>query len=390
MRVRKLYNEGGQVASTILQQLGGANRLHAMTGAYNFMNLGNGLSFKIKNQRANYIKITLNSMDLYDVEVGRIRGFTYKVVAEGQGLYSDQLKPFIEKATGMYLTFGRGFANGGMISVNTDDGEVLKYKIDTDEKSIEVDEATKQYLSDIVLVMNKDFRKLNDTYIFWYDEMSDEDIEELEEVFQTSLTKYSDGGNINIDEEYGYDDSRWYVIEDGFMIKGGIRKPAAIKIAEVLAKKNPNKKYSVIWIEDYESDETDERGFYAKGGKVKKKRAKFQDKVDSISERLEGTKVPKRLRKDYGAKYDSDEANEAARRIAGAQLRDMKMARGGGVWGVNVYVLRNWSESKPKRWNRMNMREMPVEEARKFAIPYIKAYGAENVYIGAKRNYSRY
>ena len=54
MRVRKLYNDGGEIATTILQQLGGANRLHAMTGAYNFVNRGNGLSFKIKNQRANY------------------------------------------------------------------------------------------------------------------------------------------------------------------------------------------------------------------------------------------------------------------------------------------------------------------------------------------------
>lgn len=95
---------GGQVAQTILQQLGGANRLNAMTGAYNFYDIGDGLSFKIKNQRANYIKIKLNGMDLYDVEVGRIRGNTYKVVAEQDNLYFDQLKPFIEKATGMYLS----------------------------------------------------------------------------------------------------------------------------------------------------------------------------------------------------------------------------------------------------------------------------------------------
>lgn len=88
------------------------------------------------------------------------------------------------------------YAQGGMITVKTDDGEVLKYKIDTDEKSIEVDEATKQYLSDIVLVLNRDFRKLNNTYIFWYDEMSDDDIEELEEVFKTRLTKYADGGKV--------------------------------------------------------------------------------------------------------------------------------------------------------------------------------------------------
>jgi hypothetical protein len=301
-----------------------------MTGAYNFVNRGNGLSFKIKNQRANYIKITLTSMDLYDVEVGRIRGNTYKVVAEGKGMYAEELKPFIEKSTGMYLTFGRGYAkggnieksikerlsksfelplqlavyvpstkdknvgvtkqemeervllvksflarlfggfnsvkveggfessdkglieedavrvvafgnqegfedkfeklvskikiwckewsqesiglefendlfyiesdskyaNGGMISVKSDDGENLMYKIDIDEMSIEVDEITKKYLSDIALVMDRNFRKLKDTYIFWYDDMSDSDITELEEVFQTSLNKFAKGGNV--------------------------------------------------------------------------------------------------------------------------------------------------------------------------------------------------
>jgi hypothetical protein len=199
MRVRKLYNDGGEIASTILQQLGGANRLHAMTGAYNFVNLGNGLSFKIKNQRANYIKITLTSMDLYDVEVGRIRGNTYKVVAEGKGMYAEELKPFIEKSTGMYLTFGRGYAKGGMISVKSEDGEDLMYKIDTDEKYIEVDENTKKYLSDIALVMDRNFRKLKDTYIFWYDDMSDSDITELEEVFQTSLNMFAKGGELEDD-----------------------------------------------------------------------------------------------------------------------------------------------------------------------------------------------
>jgi hypothetical protein len=39
------------IAITILKQLGGMNRLIAMTGAYNFVDLGNGVAFKIKNQR---------------------------------------------------------------------------------------------------------------------------------------------------------------------------------------------------------------------------------------------------------------------------------------------------------------------------------------------------
>ena len=51
----------------------------------------------------------------------------------------------------------------------------------------------------------------------------------------------------------------------------------------------------------------------AKGGMTT-----FQDKVDAISKRLEGTKVPKRLEKDYGKRYNKEEAIQAGRRIAGS------------------------------------------------------------------------
>ena len=49
-----------QVAKTILEQLGGAGRLQVMTGAYNFVAYPNGVSFKFKNRKVNYVKITLN------------------------------------------------------------------------------------------------------------------------------------------------------------------------------------------------------------------------------------------------------------------------------------------------------------------------------------------
>ena len=187
MKGRRLYDDGGVVANTILEQLGGAGRLRMMTGAYNFYDLGNGLSFKIKNQRANYIKITLTPMDLYDVEVGRIRGNTYKVVQKGEGLYFDQLKPFIEKATGMYLSL---FGMGGMVEHKTEDGETLKYKIDTDEMSVEVDYPTMEYLSENGIVMKMEARKLKDTYIFWYDQIANASKEELEEVLEVELPVY--------------------------------------------------------------------------------------------------------------------------------------------------------------------------------------------------------
>jgi hypothetical protein len=63
---------------------------------------------------------------------------------------------------------------------------------------------------------------------------------------------------------------------------------------------------------------------YAKGGKLKSNPAKFRDKVKAISKKLVGTKVPKKYKKDYGATYDKQEANTAARRISGAKLAELK------------------------------------------------------------------
>ncbi len=93
-----------EIASTIINQLGGFGKLKAMTGAYNFVALDNGVSFKIKNRSANFIKIILNGKDLYDVEIGRISGANYKIVKQQNDVYFDELKKFIENATGMYLS----------------------------------------------------------------------------------------------------------------------------------------------------------------------------------------------------------------------------------------------------------------------------------------------
>ena len=60
---------------------------------------------------------------------------------------------------------------------------------------------------------------------------------------------------------------------------------------------------------------------FAKGG------ATFDDKVKAISSSLTGKEVPKRLRKDYGKKYNKKEALEAARRIAGS-MRAKEMKKG--------------------------------------------------------------
>ena len=87
----------------------GMGRLKAMVGAKNFVVHDNysGISFKFANKgagRPNYIKITLNAADTYNVEFGRVWGMDYKVIEKLEGVYNDQLKELFEKATGLYLS----------------------------------------------------------------------------------------------------------------------------------------------------------------------------------------------------------------------------------------------------------------------------------------------
>ena len=91
-----------ELAITILNQLGGVAKLKMMTG-------DNGVTFRIKNRlrRVNAITIVLNGKDLYDVTFYNIRGFDKKIVREYNDVYFDQLMPFFEDTTGMYLSFGK-------------------------------------------------------------------------------------------------------------------------------------------------------------------------------------------------------------------------------------------------------------------------------------------
>ena len=92
------------VAREILNQLGG-NKFRVMTGAKNFMGFSNGLVMKIgrNSSNSNYLKITLNSMDLYDMKFCKLtRKFEEKSVTEYSDVYNDMLTEVFEKHTGMY------------------------------------------------------------------------------------------------------------------------------------------------------------------------------------------------------------------------------------------------------------------------------------------------
>lgn len=92
------------VANTIKEQLGRSFAL--LTGAKNFLGDTNSLSFRIPSTKRgiNYVKITLNGRDLYDVTFGKIRGLNYTVVDEAEDVYFDSLQDVFENRTGLYCT----------------------------------------------------------------------------------------------------------------------------------------------------------------------------------------------------------------------------------------------------------------------------------------------
>ena len=92
------------VANTILKQLGG-NKFRVMTGAKNFMGIADGLVMKIgrNSSNSNYLKITLNSMDTYDMEFAKLTKMgEKKSVTEYNNIYNDMLTDQFTAHTGMY------------------------------------------------------------------------------------------------------------------------------------------------------------------------------------------------------------------------------------------------------------------------------------------------
>jgi hypothetical protein len=94
------------VAKTILEQLGG-NKFRVMTGAKNFGARDNSLSMRIgrNSSNSNYLKITLNSMDTYDMKFCKLtRKFEEKSVTEYENIYNDMLTDQFTAHTGMYTS----------------------------------------------------------------------------------------------------------------------------------------------------------------------------------------------------------------------------------------------------------------------------------------------
>jgi hypothetical protein len=99
------------------------------------------------------------------------------------------------------------------------------------------------------------------------------------------------------------------------MKEHGMSKAEATKTAKDHLSENPNY-YSKMKKAGLE--EGGQLTLFAKGG------ATFDDKVRAIKRNLVGKNVPKDYQGEYGKKYDKDEAEESARRIAGAMRKNYK------------------------------------------------------------------
>lgn len=103
------------VAKTILEQLGG-NKFIVMTGSKNFIGDNKSLTMSLARNAssANRLKITLTSMDDYNMEFYRFTGSRFnsktmtfsepkhKTIKEYKGVFCDQLQELFTEVTGMY------------------------------------------------------------------------------------------------------------------------------------------------------------------------------------------------------------------------------------------------------------------------------------------------
>lgn len=89
------------VAVMILKQLGGKKFL-AMTGCHQLGATDQMLGMKLRRNQspANYLRITLNSMDLYDMEFLSIRQASCKVKESFENVCFDQLQLIFTQVTG--------------------------------------------------------------------------------------------------------------------------------------------------------------------------------------------------------------------------------------------------------------------------------------------------
>ena len=96
---------------TILQQFGGKRSLLMIGGRALILSGGKGLGIKWpgkpRKTKGNYVAITLQPNDTYDMEFFNVSQKAKKSVKKYTNVYADMLMDIFEKWTGTYLTFGK-------------------------------------------------------------------------------------------------------------------------------------------------------------------------------------------------------------------------------------------------------------------------------------------
>lgn len=95
-------NERAEIATTILNQLGG-KRFQVMTGARDFAATNAGIQFKIgrNSSKANIVVVDLNANDTYTLKFFRFAKMDLKELESFEGVYCDQLKELFTEYTGL-------------------------------------------------------------------------------------------------------------------------------------------------------------------------------------------------------------------------------------------------------------------------------------------------
>jgi len=95
-----------QVATTILNQLGGTQRLVTMIGARDILVGPYTLQFKFMTVNGiNCTRITLDTnTDTYDIKWFHVRGTKVKDMGNIYGIYADQLRDYFSITTGLALS----------------------------------------------------------------------------------------------------------------------------------------------------------------------------------------------------------------------------------------------------------------------------------------------
>ena len=76
--------------------------LRAMTGAHTFTSFEAGVSFRFKgNPKVNYVKVTLNGKDTFDLATGRVRAGKYTEGDTATDVHDEQLGETFRRITGL-------------------------------------------------------------------------------------------------------------------------------------------------------------------------------------------------------------------------------------------------------------------------------------------------